>query len=474
MKTRLIFILVFLSNLALAQPWDSLNFTLPSDTLLQKSIHKADSITLEFQRKADSLNNEFQQQISKIDEARNYVQNKIDSVSNLKLPTEKFTQQLDSLLHIRNEKINSLTHKVDELKSKATQSLKEITLPPQMQEPMQKLQSAVQSYKLPSFNTSGSAISSLKIPKLEELKLPALSNPFNLDPDLKDITGNLTRIQDVTGQVGQYTQDAQNLVKGNINEVKSIDKTIESKVGGMEGMDQLQKGKAVLATDSAAVADKAKEIVQEQLMNAAQDHFAGKQELLQQAMDKMSKLKGRYSEVKSMAELPKKLPNPLKGKPFIERLVPGVSFQIQKSQYFLLDVNPMLMYRISPRISAGAGWNHRLPFDDLIIKKEASVYGPRAAFEVKWSKGINFRLLPEIMNTTIPSAIAQSKGIDPAYREWIASLFFGIKKEFTVYKQIKGNTEILYNLYDPDGMSPYEDKLSVRFGFEFPMKKKAQ
>jgi len=50
----------------------------------------------------------------------------------------------------------------------------------------------------------------------------------------------------------------------------------------------------------------------------------------------------------------------------------------------------------------------------------------------------------------------------------------GMKKDFTVYKQIKGYSEILYNLWDKDGMSPYGDKLSVRFDFEFPMKKKVK
>ena len=132
------------------------------------------------------------------------------------------------------------------------------------------------------------------------------------------------------------------------------------------------------------------------------------------------------------------------------------------------------MYRFRPRISAGAGWNYRLPFDDLTVRTKESVYGPRLAFEFKWTKGINFRLLPELMNTTIPPMVAQVKGVDPAYREWVGSLFVGIKKDFKAFKQIKGNTEILYNLYDPDGMSPYGDKLSMRFGFEFPMKKKAK
>jgi hypothetical protein len=78
------------------------------------------------------------------------------------------------------------------------------------------------------------------------------------------------------------------------------------------------------------------------------------------------------------------------------------------------------------------------------------------------------------MNTAIPPTIAHYQGIDPAYREWVPSVFVGIKKDFTVYKQIKGNTEVLYNLYDPHDYSPYGDRLAVRFGFEFPMKKRVK
>jgi len=477
-KLRLIILGVFISNLALAQQWDSLNFVLPSDTLLQKSIQKADSITLTFQSKADSLNALYQNQFSKLDGVRNQLQTKIDSLNNLKLPTESLTRKLDSLNRVKDTKISALTKKVDDLKAKATDGLKEIQLPPQLQEPMQKLQSSIQGYSLPALKTDMPGIPSLEMSKLINTKLPTLTNQLALDPNLKDLTGNLNKISGITEQAGQYAQDAQNLVKGNLDEVKSIDKTLEAKVAGMDGVDQLAEGNALMTQytqlDSAALKDKAKELVQEQVMNLAQDHFAGKQEVLQQAMDKMSKLKSRYSEVKSMAELPKKLPNPLKGKPFIERLVPAVSFQIQTSQYFLLDVNPMFMYLISPRFSAGAGWNQRLPFDGLSITGDESIYGPRAAFEVKWTKGINFRLLPELMNTTIPSQIASSKGVDPAYREWVPSVFVGIKKDFTVYKNIKGNTEVLYNLYDKDGMSPYGDRFAVRFGFEFPMKKKVR
>lgn len=476
MKTRLVLYFLFLTNLALAQQWDSLNFTLPTDTLLQNSITRADSIITAFQTKADSLNNLYQSQFTKLDGERSKLQNKIDSLNNLKLPTEKLTHKLDSLNQLKSTKVASLTKEIDDLKAKATTAFKEVHLPPQMQEPFDKIKSSVQGYSLPALNTNIPGIPNLETPKLGA-KLPTLSNQLKLDPNLKGITSNLGELQNITEQASAYTKDAQNIVKGNLNEVKSIDKTVEAKVAEVEGMDQLTKGKAMLGqtgqlTDSVAMADKAKELVKEQVLNAAQDHFAGKQEVLQQAMDKMSKLKSKYSEVKSMAELPKKLPNPLKGKPFIERLVPGVTFQILTTNYFLLDVNALALYRITPRLSAGAGWNQRLPFDNLTIKQEGRIYGPRAVIELKWTKGINFRFLPEIMNTTIPPALAQRQGIDPAYREWIPSAFVGIKKDFTVYKQIKGNTELLYNLYDPHHYSPYGDRLAMRFGFEFPMRKR--
>jgi len=114
-----------------------------------------------------------------------------------------------------------------------------------------------------------------------------------------------------------------------------------------------------------------------------------------------------------------------------------------------------------------------LPFDGLKITADNErIYGPRAIVQFRWTKGIIFTLQPEVMNTTIPPQLASHLGFDPTYRKWITSIFAGIKKEFTVYKSVKGYSELLYNFRDKDGMSPYGDKASVRFGFEFPMKKK--
>jgi len=470
-KNWLLLFFLFATHAGLSQQWDSLNLLLSTDTLLQKSIQKADSITNSFQSKADSLNAVYQSQLSKIDQASSRIQAKIDSLNHLKLPTESLTKKLDSLVSIKHEKMQALTKKIEDLKSRATKDLNALPLPPQLQEPLQKLQASINSYQLPTLSTSGNSLPSWELPSFGNTKLPTLSSQLNLDTNFGGISDNLGKLTDISSKAGDYTQDAQSMVKGNLSEVKSIDKTVETKLSGADELKQLKEGTALLESnklDSAAMVDMAKE----QVLNAAKDHFAGKEEILQQAMDKMAKLKTRYAEVASSADLPKRLPNPLKGKPFIERIVPGITFQIQQEDFFLLDVNPMVMYRWYPRWSLGVGWNQRLPFDGLQVQKEGSVYGPRAAIEFKWAKGFNLKLMPELMNTTIPALAAQSRGVDPAYREWVPALFAGIKKEFKIYRGLKGNSEILYNLYDKDHLSPYGDKISVRFGFELEIRKK--
>lgn len=449
-----------------------------SNAVVVRSVNQADSILENFQSRADSIHKLAQNDLAKLEMLRSDAQKKLDSLSKLRLPTNKITHKLDSIETAWQTKINFYKNKLESLKSDATTKLKVLQLPPELQKPLTELQNSIQDYSLPGVDVSFTdRLKSLKLPDAGNLKLQSLSQRLELGDEWKNYTGKLNEVNKLSGQAGKYVNDAGKVVNGNLSEVKSLDKTLESKVSGMEGVGQLAEGQQFISEansmlgDSSAMVNMAKE----QLLNAAQDHFAGKEVILQEAMDKLTKLKARLSEVQSMADLPKRLPNPLKGKPFIERLVPGISFQIQTSGYFLLDLNPMLLYKISPRIWAGAGWNQRIPFEELSIKKEQRIYGPRAAIEVNWTKGIRFKFSPELMNTTIPAYAAAVQGItDPAYREWVPGLFVGMKKDFKVFKYLNGNSEMLFNLIDPHDSSPYNERFSIRFGFEFGLKKKVK
>lgn len=57
--------------------------------------------------------------------------------------------------------------------------------------------------------------------------------------------------------------------------------------------------------------------MKEQVKKIAIDHFAGKEAILQGAMKDMSKYKKKYSNVKSLKDIPKKRANELKTNHFM-------------------------------------------------------------------------------------------------------------------------------------------------------------
>jgi hypothetical protein len=68
--------------------------------------------------------------------------------------------------------------------------------------------------------------------------------------------------------------------------------------------------------------------------------------------------------------------------------------------------------------------------------------------------------------------LARTSSLDPGTRQWVWGAFVGMKKEYKFIKSVKGTALVMVRLYNPEHKSPYADVLNVRFGFEFPMKKK--
>jgi hypothetical protein len=159
--------------------------------------------------------------------------------------------------------------------------------------------------------------------------------------------------------------------------------------------------------------------------------------------------------------------NSLKRIPAIERIVPGVSMQLYNRGHFMYDANPFMRYLIDKRYSAGLGWVERLAFDQMGMDNER-VYGPRLIFQYNLNRNWSLRAQPEVLNRYVmPQTISYS---NEGMRVWVPSLFVGIKKEFIVYNMFRAQVEAAGNLYDPSGKSPYQEKVALRFGFEFPMK----
>ena len=204
------------------------------------------------------------------------------------------------------------------------------------------------------------------------------------------------------------------------------------------------------------------------------DLFSGaplaRRERLETAMDKISKLGSTSGDLSELKHIAKKKLNPLKGKPAGERIVPAFTFQIQKASTFLLDLNPNVGWKFTPRLMAGMGWNERLSFSKWNNVVEGDrIFGPRGFTSFGIGHGFSLKAELERMNVFIPTFYGTMDGS----RSWVWGAFAGFKKDYSFYGRIAGNFQVLYNLYDDHDCSPYVDKLNVRMGFEFPIKKKA-
>jgi hypothetical protein len=465
------------------------NAKLPGDSTARAAYHKVDSIRSGFQYRVDSLQLAYKKPLDKIDATSKSLQHKIDSLQTLKLPTDKLTAKLDSVKNIGTKKITDLNQNVEKLKGKATESLKSLNLPKEMQGPVDKLQQSVSAYKIPAVDgkipdlgIGGTKLPGLEMPKgmntpsLGNAKIPGVEGVSEIK-ELKNLTNETKELSNLGKEAGAYGKDIKNISQGKLSEVKNIDKAAEDEakkmVGGKEltGMTgDLEKYKKQLGgrPDSTALS-MAKQEAKEMVMKEATNHFAGKEEILKGAMDKMAKLKTRYSEVKSMADLPKRLPNPLRGKPLIERLVPGITLHFMSGKNILVDVNPSLAYRISPRFKSGLGWSERFTFASWLPTITERVYGLRNYTEFKLPKGFSARMDIEYLNAVIPPLLINAS--DKGKRDWEWSILVGLKKDFKIFKSVSGNVQTMYRLWSDHNKVPFPDRLNIRMGFEFPMRR---
>jgi hypothetical protein len=425
-------------------------------------------------------------------------QNKIDSLRGLGLPDNQYTRKLDSLRQRKETLLTEVKSKKESMLSKTRGRMEEWRnkiaektggklpgdLPGTERLPIS-IPGSDLAGNLPDINTSlpTDDLNLQELPSMPELKMPELEN-IGLSPDLSSLNKTVSfekidQLGDLQEKLGGATDQLSALkdIQTNPNMAVETAVTKLDEAGALkeqlDGADALKNNEfmetAEKLKDPAAMQEEVKEVVVQKAVN----HFAGKEEVLQQAMDKMAKYKQKYESLNSLSDIKKRPPNPMKGKPFIERLVPGVALQVLKNEDLLLDVNPYAGYRITGRLTSGIGWNQRIGYslDENYFTSAAVIYGPRIFAEFKTWRGFVVRAEGEVMNTFVPARILP-RTTDNGGRAWIKSAFVGIKKEYRFLNTVKGTAFVMFRLYDDGNRSPYGDVVNSRFGFEFPLKKK--
>ncbi|SHH15791.1 hypothetical protein SAMN04488109_2929 [Chryseolinea serpens] len=481
---------------------DSLREFLPKDTLLQKSHHKVDSIQASFYHGADSLKGIYQRPISKLDSVQNKLQHRLDSLTTLNLPTGKVTHALDSVNQLREKTVASFNEKLNTLKGKTTGKLEQLELPPQLKDKVSSVTGKVDGFQIPGSELGLPSVGGASLGKIDGINgigsMDGLNKINGVDlpqtgglggitdaakvGELQNVTSQMGEVSKVTGQAGEYAtqlKEVKAVAGGDLSNTAELSKTAETKAAELSGIKDLEGQTKVLdqykdMAGKAADPEAMKEEAATKVKQMAVNHFAGKEKQLQEAMDMVSKYKQKYGSLNSLSDIPKKRPNEMHGKPWYERVLPGIAMQMQKKgEDLMVDFNPYAGYRFTGRITAGAGWNQRVAYNTKrnYFDHAARVYGPRVYGEFKLWKGFSPRLEVETMNTFVPP-LTRVAIPDAGSREWVWGVFTGMKKEYRFIKNVKGTALIMVRLFDPHHKSPYADVLNVRFGFEFPIKKK--
>lgn len=327
--------------------------------------------------------------------------------------------------------------------------------------------------------------SNSEVAKIEQLPASKI-NELTATTGLGQVKGEMQKVSSATDKIEAYNTDLKNISSGNTDKVETITKDAENAAMNQGQLKDLSNevktaegAKNVLRQyqDAAAKMNEegGKKAIKDIASKRLPDLFAGREEKLQAGVAQLEKLKRKYGSIPDSRYLPRHAPSDMKGKPFIERLVPGINFQFfQLSGLTITDFSPFMMYRFTSRWRAGAGGTYRLQFNKKIEPVHThDSYGYRIMTDYKVISGFHAHVEVEWMNMTPYDPATNNLINDSEKKQWIPALYLGILKQYKAGKHVNGNFQVIYNfLYHRNGL--YPNKFNIRFGFEFPLKRKSK
>lgn len=422
-----------------------------------------------FTYRADSIQQAFRKQVQQYDSVQQLLQSRIDILLARKLPFQKLKEKKDSLEAVKDKVIDQHTSGLNSLRKKTKSKLDSLQLPPELKSQVGKYSSQLDNIGLNTATLPEIEIGNIKLSQIPSIQQTDFLTNLNV-PGVDLPTGSL---QELSQTARGWSEDASAIVHGNLNEVQQLPKTIENAIANRDEIKALtSQSKEVEKMTSLTSEEEVRQQIEEQASEAAIEHFAGKEEALQQTMEKLSKYKQKYSSINSLVDLRKRPTNPLRGKPFIERLVSGASFQyLRINTIAMWDAYVYCGYKLVPRVQAGLGWNQRIPYNtDSKTFLPISMYGPRAYTDVRVYRKFIAHVEAEYLNTNVYRDYNGYRS--HADRNWVCSVFTGLKTEYKITRWLRGTALFQYNLFDRHHRAPYVDRVNSRFGLEFQMRKR--
>lgn len=320
------------------------------------------------------------------------------------------------------------------------------------------------------------SVPDLDLPQIPTLNANDFSN-LKLSPEVSRIGGDWSMPTD--SQIKQWNPGIPDITKdlglpaAKLNALKDPSSMAEQAANSVDGVQQLnsQVGQAQQLTSSNEAIKTAEAMKDpEALLPKAVDHFAGKEVVLQAAMEQMAKYKEKYESLQDLSKVKKQswLPrNGLKGVPFEKRFRLGFHVGYQSVRDTIrLDLFPNASYRISGRFEAGFGAIYRLNITTRTVGIDQShpVWGTAAFVVCKTFKSVYLRIEADGY-----SFAKQSDADGSTYRDWRWNFLSGVQSNFNLGGRWTGNVQMLYN-FDKSIKDAFPEALTMRVGVQYRLK----
>lgn len=474
------------------------------DSIRKVKLNGIDSLREQKLTIADSISESLR---SQLDVSTKRLNSGIDSLGKLNLSTEVYAMKVDSLYKsFQFKTISKLRGKYDSLGLRADKRLSNLDSVLNLKS--RRMDSLLVSRKLKGIGLSDKVdlenfnmnipdfpnAPGLKNPVVginPELNLPALTTPgiegtnmLNLNsvnPAIPDVKGleKMTEANEIIGEgtqyidrtkglsdevkkakEGEYNDELEDEVKKqaqNIDQVKEISKQSQS----VDALNEKIKSVSVVATQKDDIREKGKKNLK--------DHFAGKDEVIKKDMEDIGKVQLKYRDVADSRNLPKRPPNEMKDKPFVERLIPAVSFQVVNGENVSVDFAPTIGYKFSGRIRSGIGMYRRVTYFEKERRIEIEdLIGIRLYNNIKLIRGFHSHVEFETFKNN--EELVQGATTEDE-KQWNYKLNLGFYNSYKLNKHFSGHIIVVYNVLKIKEF-PGSSNGAIRFGFEYQITKR--
>lgn len=208
--------------------------------------------------------------------------------------------------------------------------------------------------------------------------------------------------------------------------------------------------------------------IRRKMKNVASDKVNQFTPAINEAQNKL--LKGRRIQLDSASTkaIRKTLRSAMASEPLANRLQSGLVLQLYNRTLYSVDFGLQLGYRLSSKITTGIGGVYRLGYhkDYSSYVRSMHVYGGRLYGDVTVKSGFFAHVETELLRSK-NMIFTSTEGID----DYVLSSSFGIGKQYTLSKRLKGNILLLYRA-ELEGHLPEQSKVNIRIGLMLWAKRK--